>query len=494
MGNEEAVQVAKKVTLQWQSRINAKYGADAALVYQALWALIQADKKRGIETTEVDIGVPGGVEDGAPEAGTPLWMTVKAAVDRIVRERNPDYIVLVGGPDLFPLCELENPVKGDEDPIVPSDLPYACSAPASVRISDYRGPTRMVSRLPDVPGASEPDVLVNAIKTATNLTSQPRSSSCLGISAAVWTGSTENTLDQIYGSAAGVYASPPDGPRWSDLQIGRPSHFTNLHGSPLTPEFFGEEDDEFPVALDAGLVEGRLRTGMIAAHEACYGAELFEPEEQLPMPLAYLNSGAAAYFGSTTTSYGMEVANSDADVICRIFMQKLLAGVPVARAGLEARQGFVRSEPQMTPIGLKTLGQFLVLGDASAQPVRASADEEEGSELSPLSERLRESGERLESVTSWPEPLEGESDSPVLATLREQVPLPGAELTVTSYAIRGGSGQPLSRGVEGSAGPATMHLLVQRLEQKGAPMPRVLATVAVEAGGRLLQVETAASR
>jgi hypothetical protein len=40
----------------------------------------------------------------------------------------------------------------EEDPDVPSDLPYACEAAFSRRPQDFLGPTRVVGRLPDLTG------------------------------------------------------------------------------------------------------------------------------------------------------------------------------------------------------------------------------------------------------------------------------------------------------------------------------------------------------
>jgi hypothetical protein len=68
----------------------------------------------------------------------------------------------------MPHIHLTNPMLEDEeeDPDVPSDLPYACEAAFSRRPQDFLGPTRVVGRLPDLTGADEPSYLLKVLATA----------------------------------------------------------------------------------------------------------------------------------------------------------------------------------------------------------------------------------------------------------------------------------------------------------------------------------------
>ena len=76
-------------------------------------------------------------------------------MDDLYKKYIPDYIVLAGSQDIFPFQEINNPADADGDLTVPSDLPYACDAPYSKNIQSFTGPTRVVGRIPDVPGEND---------------------------------------------------------------------------------------------------------------------------------------------------------------------------------------------------------------------------------------------------------------------------------------------------------------------------------------------------
>jgi hypothetical protein len=495
--------------------VEQKYGDRAREIWSAVDDLISAHAGREINTQLVkldDPEIPGGSE---PLPGDPDWSAVKSAVDGVVGALEPDYLMLLGGPDLLPHCELENPAGDDGDAIVPSDLPYACDAAASTQAADFIAPTRVVSRLPDVPGATEPDVLLEELRFATSWESRDRQQygPYLGITAEVWQGSTRLSLTQLYGNAGQMEISPPDGPGFEEAVLDRLSHFANLHGAPGSTQYFGQRGSSYPVAHDAAVVEGELEEGSVAAVEACYGAELFEPNGQLGMPFAYLRSGAYGFFGSTTIAYGPSDGNDFADVICRLFQASILKGASVGRAGLEARQEYVAQAAPLDPIDLKTLAQFLVLGNPAVQPVlaashdvpQASAREGGGAAVAPaphsagVPERrrsLRSRGEALGDVASWTEPLQGEPEARIVEALRELSGVPDAgETKVSSFALRGGAeAHAKAMTADGPAEPATMHLLMQQVKVEEAPMAQRVAVVAVERDGQLVSVKTAVSR
>jgi hypothetical protein len=500
--------MATKVIFVDGQALETKYGPRAADVWAAVDRLIAADANRGIQTELIKLDDPSGPAGGlATGAG---WVEVKGAIDAILAAggRDPDYTMLLGGPDLLPHCELDNPAPGDGDAKVPSDLPYACTAAASTSAADFIAPTRVVSRLPDVPGATDPKVLLEALELAIGWTVRPPRlyDACLGISADVWKGSTELSLTQLFGSAEGLRLAPPEGPGWGPL-LGCRSHFANLHGSPLSTQYFGQSGDSYPVAHDAAVVEGQLQEGTIAAVEACYGAELFEPSGQLPMPLTYLRSGAYAFFGSTTIAYGPTDANDYADVICRLFLAALLQGASIGRAGLEARQEYVAQSAPLDPVDLKTVAQFLILGDPSVQPVlRIDLGDFEAVEgpfpVDPPKpeerrERLREMGAALEDVPRWSEPLERAPREGIIASLRDlSVLAAGVETSVSSFGLVGAPGfhaLPVAAG-EVELEPATMHVLMQEIESRDAPMPQRVVVLAVEAAGQVISVKTATTR
>jgi hypothetical protein len=110
----------------------------------------------------------------------------------------------------------------------------------------------------------------------------------------------------------------------------------------------------------------------VIAAECCYGAELYDPSQaadQQPIANSYFERGAVGFFGSTNTAYGEATRSSAADFITQYFMINVLAGASLGRACLEARQKFV-DEQRLDKYNLKTLAQFILLGDPSLHPCR----------------------------------------------------------------------------------------------------------------------------
>jgi hypothetical protein len=288
----------------------------------------------------------------------------------------PDYLMLLGSVDVVPHQPLRNPVYdgvNDVDRLAPGDLAYACNAPFSDDASDFIGPDRVVGRLPDMTGATDPSVLLAVLKSATKWSVRPRSdyNDHLGVSALVWTRSTVLSLRQIFG-AAEVHNSPNEGPQWPAAVLGRRVHFINCHGADSDPQFYGQEGSNYPVSHQAAVVAGHVRSGTVAAAECCYGGQLWAPGPQdaaEPMPLAYLRSGAVGFLGSSTIAYGPADTNGDADLLCQYFVESVLGGASLGRALVEARQRFVQGVTVLSPVNTKTLAQFSLLGDPSVHPV-----------------------------------------------------------------------------------------------------------------------------
>jgi hypothetical protein len=299
----------------------------------------------------------------------------KAAIDKIYKSLAPDYILLLGSIDVIPHQNLTNPVPGDDDQTAESDLPYASEHGHSLKIEDFKGPTRVVGRLPDLTGASDPAYVLKLLSTAAAYKPRPREdfTDFLGITAKVWQESTKESLRNLFGSAAGLKTSPSDGPRWKAAELKRRSHFINCHGAAADFHYYGEQNRQFPVAHDASLIDGKLSVGTVAAAECCYGAELYDPaltEGQAGICYAYLGSEAYAFFGSSTIAYGPAEGNGSADLITQFFIKHVLAGASTGRAALQARQDYVLKHSMLDPIDLKTLAQFNLMGDPSVHPVR----------------------------------------------------------------------------------------------------------------------------
>jgi hypothetical protein len=138
-----------KVIVTKVSALKAKYGLHYSRLESALDTAITADDTRGLRTRLVAIDSRADMKrvKGKPVTGRGDEKGAKAAVDAIYRHYKPDYILLLGAPDVVPHVHLDNPMKGtpddDDDLTVPSDLPYACEAGWSRRPEDFLGPTAL---------------------------------------------------------------------------------------------------------------------------------------------------------------------------------------------------------------------------------------------------------------------------------------------------------------------------------------------------------------
>ncbi len=370
----------EKVIVTNETALRAKYGvAGWKSVEEEVRRLVAADEKRGLASQLVRLDQAA---DMAPLAAPVVQNASspkhnKLAIDGVWKALKPDYLMILGGPDVVPHQILRNPVGGaggDDDATVPSDLPYASDAPFAREIEKFLAPTRVVSRLPNVTGDDKPAYLLRLLRYAQKWQGGPPSGYATGfvLTAAVWKGSTRLSARRLFAETKGVNLCPPKGPVWPVAQLGRRAHFINCHGAPVDPQYYGQGDEGFPVAHRSSSLGG-LREGTVAAVECCYGAELFDPEAvgtEQAIANAYLAKGAYGFLGSTNIAYGPADENGSADLMCQYFMRRVQSGASLGRAALEARQEFVEKNQPLDPVDLKTLGQFCLLGDPSIQPVK----------------------------------------------------------------------------------------------------------------------------
>jgi hypothetical protein len=361
--------------------LKAKYGTRYSLVRDAIRALIDADAKRGLQTRLVALDnatdmkrVKGAAVDGPlDEKGA------KAAIDAVYKVYQPDYLLILGGPDVVPHVRLRNPMAStrddDGDPDVPSDAPYACEAGWSRRPQAFVGPTRVVGRLPDLTETNDPRYVLTLLTAAATYARRARADyrGHFAISARVWSKSTTESVANLFGPGSAVQTSPPGGPKWAKAQLAPRVHFINCHGDTLSPKFFGEgPEGHFTDAHDAAHLRSRVTKGSVVAAECCFGAELYAPAKaggQAGIANTYLGEGAYGFFGSTNIAYGPSEGQGQADLICQYFIEAVLKGASLGRATLEARQRFVAQFSHVDPADLKTAVQFLLLGDPSLQPI-----------------------------------------------------------------------------------------------------------------------------
>ena len=368
-----------KVIITNRGALREKYGKTMPRIDGALMRLVAADKKRGLETKVVAVDSAGDMEAAGGLAVTDKsdQKQAKTALDAVYQAYRPDYLMILGAPDIFPHQDLRNPAydpRGDDDRVVPSDIPYACEAPYSKDPRKFVGPTRVVGRLPDLQGTADAAYFVSLLGTAARHKTRSRSDyrKYFSVTAEVWKESTALSLTKIFGSSNAMATSPPKGPAWTPAQLAPRVHFINCHGAPSDPNFYGQRGNNYPVAHSAERLVKRIMNGTVIAAECCYGGELYDPadsEMQAGICSTYLRDGAYGYFGSSTIAYGPSEGNGQADLICQYFLNEVLDGASLGEATLRARHRFAQAYTHLDPVDLKTLVQFYLLGDPSIHTV-----------------------------------------------------------------------------------------------------------------------------
>ena len=361
-----------KLVVTHGGKLRKKYKtAGWTKINAALKKLIAADAARGIATTvvELDTLTPAKAVANKPK-------TFKAAIDQAFLAYNrPDYVLILGGPDVVPHQPLLNPLfdpQGEDwDKTVPSDLPYACDAPYSTAIEDFLGPSRVVGRLPDLPRATKPQLLVALIDWAAKATESPSAGKAyFGLSCVEWKGSTTKSLVKIFGAGSKPRLSPTEGPVWTKAALGPGWHFINCHGAPKDPQFYGQDGEDYPVSHHSPELSLKVSAGTVVAAECCYGAQIYNPGKKPGgIGVAYLREGAMGFLGSTNIAYGPEDDTDKADLVCRFFLESARSGASLGRSLLEARQQYIAGAVPVDPGALKTVGQFVLLGDPSLHAV-----------------------------------------------------------------------------------------------------------------------------
>jgi Peptidase family C25 len=371
-----------------RAAMEAKYGAAwTANIYNALQRMVAADGQRNLNTKTIDIDNSAQISafGGQPVVNAADERGAKQAVDAVWNAAKPDYIMLLDGPDVIPHITLRKIVGlADPDNNIPSDLPYASSAPFGRLAANFLSITRVVGRLPATEGATQPAGLVRMIDAAAAHVPQPAGSTTpyFAISAQVWQQSTQLSLSNIFGNSGSLSLSPTAGHPRINQALGRLAHFVNCHGGTADSHFYGQAGSAYPVAMESSKLAGKISPGTVAAAECCYGAELYNANlAALPEPICttYLHEGAIAFLGSTNVAYGPASGNGQADFLTQYFLEDMLAGASSGRALLQARQRFAQGQKMANPTNLKTLAQFLLLGDPSlvgwqAMPALAEDD------------------------------------------------------------------------------------------------------------------------
>jgi hypothetical protein len=364
-----------KIIVSNRSALLKKYTEqELQRIEEAVTDLIESDATRGIAARLFYLDDKAMRGFGCrPVRGPADARGNKDAIDRLYERFSPDYIMILGAPDVVPHLKITSLARDEDGRIIDSDLPYACDATFHRDARRFLAPTRVVGRLPDINGGGDPRYLIGLLENATRIVRRPRTdyASWFALSARSWTGSSAITAANLFSSLNGLTLCPPTGADKHKNLHKRRIHFFNCHGNTGSHVFWGEQGNAQPVGFRSSSIPSTLLPGTVIAAECCYGAELYAPGRgQLSISATYLQRKAAAYVGSTTIAYGPEEGQGDADLLTQFFIQFVLRGHSTGRAFLQARQKFLTiSAPRINAIELKTISQFLLLGDPSIHPV-----------------------------------------------------------------------------------------------------------------------------
>ncbi|MFI5150968.1 MAG: C25 family cysteine peptidase [Bacteroidia bacterium] len=362
-----------KIILTNLSALNRKYGKNVKHIRKAIEHLIKCDAGRGISTSlffldQESKAIPG--YRPVLKANDPVQN--KLAIDCIYKQMTPDYILLLGSQDVIPHIQLQN-LADKEDKYVNSDLPYACEASYSTDPGKFIAPSRVVGRLPDITGGRDHRYLMNLLRQAALAKPLELQTEIeyFAVCVPAWKNSAKDGLRKMFHDTDDLKLCPPQKPhKYTQKDLQPRIHFFNCHGNKHKPEFYGQQGDDFPMALSSHVIQGKISQGTAVAAECCYGADLYDPSpsRELPLPNTYLLNGALIFLGSTTVAYGAASGQGQADLLTQYFVQYLLQGASSGRAFLQARLDYMhQSAVHKDPADLKTISQFLLLGDPSVQ-------------------------------------------------------------------------------------------------------------------------------
>jgi hypothetical protein len=371
---------AIKLIVTSKKNLSFKYGSKTSAIDKLLQKMQKADKAHNLDTRIVYIDDAASCKAvGVSAIDNTSEANCKAAIDALYQKLNPAYIVIVGAGDVIPFQEIDNPAE-DEDLNVPSDLPYACESAFSRSIDAFTGPTRVVGRIPDLPGKQKNTAYLTTL-IGNAIAHKPAKVDVyrkyFAVSAQVWKKSTEMSLQALFNDSKSMINSPKATENtpalYTKAQLKATTHFYNCHGSSIDPCYYGQRRNNYPEALRSKNLVGNITPGTVVAAECCFGAQLYDYTQLEPAEKSvvhtYLEQGAVSFVGSTTIAYGPADSNALADLMTQYFIKNILKGASAGRAFLEARQQFLTdSGPQLDPYELKTLAQFYLLGDPSVVP------------------------------------------------------------------------------------------------------------------------------
>jgi hypothetical protein len=383
-----------KLSVTIGKRLVAKYGAAGSKsIDAAIRAWSAAATPLGFKTIHLPLDDANAMAryKVRPLRGAVTPVKVKRVIDALFAALHPDYLVLIGSGDVIPFFEVTNPSsRQDDEPTLLTDNPYACSTKfRAAKRRSYLVPDRVVGRIPDIPGATDPRALIDYLTHAARWTSRPVAAyrGAYAVCCDSWKRAGHDAMRKIGESAAALMISPPatDAGAAARRRLRARLHMIKCHGADLDVRFYGQKGASYPEILKSRTLGGRIRRGTVVGAMCCFGAQVFAPDDpaallpgEAPIAATYLRRGAAGFAGATSTAWVGFADMQCIDWIVTGYLKNVLEGCSLGRAVLDSKQSFFDylgnqgRGPDRTEE--KSLLHFILLGDPAFHPVAAAPE------------------------------------------------------------------------------------------------------------------------
>lgn len=283
-------------------------------------------------------------------------------------------VLILGGPDIFPLISVENPVRklkgfqADPDAQILTDNYYGA---VGQLLRDLLAPALAIGRL--VPRTASAANMVAALDSLAGMyADRPLRQGSLAVSTDLWEADTDAVVAPI---AADIRLAPdyqiPSSPPAPYEDLRKQNLHFNLHGFPDDSTWMGEADWGATQCIVPGSFRNQYVAGSVIFAENCYGAYIVDKSPDNSCARRALAQGAASFVGSTTYAWGHTSLDApgklaNADLLGSLFWTGVKGGKRPGIALRDAKRQFLAQALAGTRIDelqYKTLFQFLLLGD-----------------------------------------------------------------------------------------------------------------------------------
>jgi hypothetical protein len=281
-----------------------------------------------------------------------------------------DSLLLVGGQDIVPHCQVANPVTDrgvDPDDVVLSDNPYGTDTDT---LDQYLAPPLAVGRLTDFPRGSVDDFVALITAATASRKGRPARNHAAAVTNTDWSDYSREAASPLPGPVDWYFSPGYLLDRSHAAAADREFLYFNLHGFSGVAEWKGYDSvqEQFVTAVTPDAFDQQYVSGSVAFAENCYGAETDGRTPSNSCALRLVQQGAA-FVGATGLAYGSHLAPNffldDADALARSFWAALTGGVELGESLRWARAQYWAdaNTPASNPFKQKTLLQFILLGD-----------------------------------------------------------------------------------------------------------------------------------